>query len=722
MKSIKNIFICLVHENQDCIIDLVRNLQYLDPKSKIILYNGGTDKDLFHYFPFDRYNVTIHPNPKSLKWGWLHDFAIDCMEFAIANFDFDIITVVDSDQLGCGKNYSDFITSTYHNNPSLGMLGQVPIIIDENTKIDPAITAYKEKELWQPFLEKLPNGKNAFLYWTFWPSTAFTYKASIDLVNLFRTNSELNEILNQTKIWASEEIILPTLTIALGYTIKSNPCTYNYVKYRSKYSNLDIKIALETENSFWIHPVDRKINDVNRIAIRDFFENYTIKHKENKFDKFEISAHEIYQKTKHIEGWLEYDEMELLISSCVSIIKKKEFPIIVEIGSYCGKATTIMALTAKQINNSTKIIAIDHFMGRLGAEDMGIKQYPPSFEKFKKTLYEFQIENNVEVIKQTPHEVDFNQEIDILFIDGLHDYASVARDFYSFEKMVSYDGLIGFHDYCDHFPGVVAFVDELINSSIYQIFSIKSSLILIKKATVLEVVTVQNGLEKKEVEKYPLVSCIMPTYNRSSFITRAVNQFLQQDYPNKELIIIDDSDFSVAHLIPKSELINYSFQTNKLDIGTKRNIACKKANGEIIVHLDDDDCYSPDWLLKQVEFLIENKLEVTGLKQPYFYDITEQEMWQYIYPEEQKVWVYGATLCYTKKIWETNPFPIISSGEDNAFVWGAPIKKILAHNNINSYLGQIHNKNTSPKQTSDVRWNKLKNFKVVELLKQHNLQ
>ncbi len=724
MKPIKNIFICLVHENQDCIIDLVRNLQFLDSKSKIILYNGGMDKDLFRYFPFDRYNVAIHPNPKSLKWGWLHDFAIDCMEFAIDNFDFDVITVVDSDQLACGKNYSDYITPTFHKNPNLGMMGQVAHHINENTKIDPAITAYNEKELWQPFLEKLPNGKNAFLYWTFWPSTAFSYKASIDLVRLFRTNNELHHILKQTKIWASEEILLPTLTIALGYTIVENPCCYDFVKYKSKYSNLDIKTALENKNSFWIHPVDRKINDVNRIAVRSHFENYSINPKENSLNKSKILAHKIHQKTQYIEGWLQYDEMELLIIACITKIKEKENPVIVEIGSYCGKATASMALTVKELNSATKIIAIDNFTGRLGAEDTRIDQYPASFEKFKTTLRHFDIEDTVEVIKKTPHEVDFNQKIDILFLDGLHDYASVARDFYCFEKKLCTNGLIGFHDYCSDFPGVIAFVDELLVHNNYEIEAIKSSLIVLKKSTSFKELFVEKTIVNslKTEKQYPLVSCIMPTFNRQEFIAHAIHQFLKQDYPNKELIIVDDSDNTVEHLLPNLKEIKYSFQSTKLDIGTKRNLACKKAKGEIIIHLDDDDFYAPDWIQKQVSFLKHNKLDVTGLMTPYFYNKKGQEMWQYVYPKEQKTWVYGATLCYTKKIWEANPFPAMSAGEDNAFVWGTAIEKILPHHEINSYIGQIHQNNTSPKQTTDSRWNKLNKEKMYDLLEQHNLK
>src|SRR5690606_20874706 len=100
--------------NQDCIIDLVRNLRFLDADSPIILYNGGTNRQLFDGFPFARYGAHIHPSPQPLKWGWLHDFAIDCMEYALDHFEFDLITVVDSDQLACGANYPQYVSEVVH--------------------------------------------------------------------------------------------------------------------------------------------------------------------------------------------------------------------------------------------------------------------------------------------------------------------------------------------------------------------------------------------------------------------------------------------------------------------------------------------------------------------------------------------------------------------------------------------------------------------------------
>ncbi|HLP57512.1 MAG TPA: hypothetical protein VK186_01725, partial [Candidatus Deferrimicrobium sp.] len=55
--SIRNIFACLVHENIECVVDLVRNLSYQDPSSQILLYNGGKDSALLNNFPTVRWCI-----------------------------------------------------------------------------------------------------------------------------------------------------------------------------------------------------------------------------------------------------------------------------------------------------------------------------------------------------------------------------------------------------------------------------------------------------------------------------------------------------------------------------------------------------------------------------------------------------------------------------------------------------------------------------------------
>ena len=47
----------------------------------------------------------------------------------------------------------------------------------------------------------------------------------------------------------------------------------------------------------------------------------------------------------------------------------------------------------------------------------------------------------------------------------------------------------------------------------------------------------------------PLVSCIIPTYNRQAFVPQAIAYCLRQDYPKKEPIVVDDGTAPVQALV-----------------------------------------------------------------------------------------------------------------------------------------------------------------------------
>ena len=89
----------------------------------------------------------------------------------------------------------------------------------------------------------------------------------------------------------------------------------------------------------------------------------------------------------------------------------------------------------------------------------------------------------------------------------------------------------------------------------------------------------------------PLVTCIMPTCDRHRFVPEAVRYFLRQDYPNLELVVVDDGNMPVAPLLPHDPRIRLIRLSDKKNVGAKRNIACAAAHGEFIVHWDDDDWY-----------------------------------------------------------------------------------------------------------------------------------
>ena len=154
----RNVYACLVHERQECILDLVRNLRYHDPASEILLYNGSKNPNLLSPNSFfENIGAVVHQTPRPQSWGWLHHFAFDCLQFAVDNYSFDTLTIVDSDQLLVRSGYTTLLHEKLSANRSAGMLGNSDAPQPRETQIAPAVQAWKEFELWKPFLDQFPH-------------------------------------------------------------------------------------------------------------------------------------------------------------------------------------------------------------------------------------------------------------------------------------------------------------------------------------------------------------------------------------------------------------------------------------------------------------------------------------------------------------------------------------------------------------------------------------
>jgi ADP-heptose:LPS heptosyltransferase/glycosyltransferase involved in cell wall biosynthesis/SAM-dependent methyltransferase len=201
-----------------------------------------------------------------------------------------------------------------------------------------------------------------------------------------------------------------------------------------------------------------------------------------------------------------------------------------------------------------------------------------------------------------------------------------------------------------------------------------------------------------------LASCIMPTANRRRFVPSAIAQFLAQDYPSKELVILDDGDDSVADLIPSDAAVRYLRTPRHQNLGAKRNAACEAARGDIILHWDDDDWYAPNRIRLQAEALCESDAELCGIDRVLFVDPRARTAWEYVYPSGGAPWVCGATLCYRRDFWRAHPFSNTNNGEDTRFAAAVHPDRLHVLPDNHFFVGLIHAGNSSPKHVRDRRW------------------
>lgn len=205
----------------------------------------------------------------------------------------------------------------------------------------------------------------------------------------------------------------------------------------------------------------------------------------------------------------------------------------------------------------------------------------------------------------------------------------------------------------------------------------------------------------------PLVTCIMPTANREKYIPFALDYFLQQNYPHKELVIIDDGIRSVQQLISDDPQIHYYYTQPLGTIGLKRNYAIDRAQGEIIMHWDDDDWRAPDWISQQVNFLLMTGADITGIKHVHYFSPLMNTFWQGDAHNRNnpnsRVWLNGATLGYWRSYWEKYPFKDLQKGEDDDFIQHQDAK-VFAHDYIDGFVAILHPDNTTVKSFENPRY------------------
>lgn len=172
------------------------------------------------------------------------------------------------------------------------------------------------------------------------------------------------------------------------------------------------------------------------------------------------------------------------------------------------------------------------------------------------------------------------------------------------------------------------------------------------------------------------VSVITPC-SRPDDLPNLHRVFDSQDYEDKELIVINGEG----------------------SIGAKRNKACNIATGEIILMMDSDDWYAPDFITRSVTHLIQSGAAITGLNKAYFFG--QGNMWLYEAKFKQP-YVIGSGMTYYKSVWEKGHFPDKNSGEDLDFQANKGIIRPMDY--LDGFMAMIHGNNTaSHKQLSHMK-------------------
>ncbi|MDP8993244.1 MAG: glycosyltransferase [Actinomycetota bacterium] len=199
----------------------------------------------------------------------------------------------------------------------------------------------------------------------------------------------------------------------------------------------------------------------------------------------------------------------------------------------------------------------------------------------------------------------------------------------------------------------------------------------------------------------PLVTCIMPTRDRRHLVGQAIWYFLRQDYPAKELVIIDDGDDAVKDVVPDDERIRYVHLERRETLGHKRDLACELAHGELIAHWDDDDWMSSRRLQIQVGEIASSGSEVCGAREVLHYGVESGDAWLFRPGGNGQPRLARGTLLYRRSAWLAHRFENVDFGEEESLVRHVPPDRVRTVRDSSFYVAVIHGANTAPRNLRD---------------------
>ncbi|HWK56110.1 MAG TPA: glycosyltransferase family 2 protein [Parapedobacter sp.] len=213
---------------------------------------------------------------------------------------------------------------------------------------------------------------------------------------------------------------------------------------------------------------------------------------------------------------------------------------------------------------------------------------------------------------------------------------------------------------------------------------------------------------------YPLVSVIIPTYNRAFIVMKAIESALQQTYPNVEVLVIDDgSEDHTEQLVSVEKRVKYI----KIPHGgqsTARNVGLELSQGTFIAPLDSDDVWTPDFLMKcvhaiehfRLDFVFANWLQENKIGGPHDFLCRDPFLRPYIGKDQVGDWMLLSSDDLRKLYLSACPSPSSSTVIRKSSIAGRYNKLLRIGEDWSLYLDMILNKPCRAAFTLEKLWYK----------------
>lgn len=176
---------------------------------------------------------------------------------------------------------------------------------------------------------------------------------------------------------------------------------------------------------------------------------------------FEKFTEKLLKDVESVEGYLAPSEIRFLALMAACPTADGE---ILEIGSFKGKSTIILAKAAALAENGGKIHAVDPMIAP-SETDPDLRGEASSFPDFQKNIAAHDVADRIEFYQNFSFELaeKWDKPIRLLWIDGDHTYKGTKLDFDGFAEHLSDGAIVAIHDVLHEFDGGIrVFMEDIL--------------------------------------------------------------------------------------------------------------------------------------------------------------------------------------------------------------------------------------------------------------------
>lgn len=247
-------FAVLAHDKPEVLESQIRNIRMYNPDSRIVLYNGGREP-----LSGEASGIPVCPYSRPLRYGRLERFLLDTARWLEEEkTDYEYLASVDSDVLFIRHGFGAFLREMLREYDLIGVNMAVQRHAGALPHWIPGEMMWKEWFMWEPFL-----GTDG-ICGTLNPMQAYTHRIVrriLDDLNRGRMD-ELERCLASSRVFALEELLMPTLALRAGGRPRPYPAQTAAFTRAGEYLSLpELAQARSNPGVFFVHPVRRDLQD-----------------------------------------------------------------------------------------------------------------------------------------------------------------------------------------------------------------------------------------------------------------------------------------------------------------------------------------------------------------------------------------------------------------------------------------------------------------------------